>query len=102
MHDHVGSSSDALGRLQYKNYDLLLVDLMMTDMDGLELFRAIRRMKPGQRVLLTSILEADARIESAIAEGVNGWIRKPFTFEALERRVWETLKADERFRSNGR
>jgi two-component system cell cycle sensor histidine kinase/response regulator CckA len=76
--------------------DLLLTDVNMPRMGGLELARRVQEMRPGLRVLFFS---GDA--EAAVAgldvagEGVN-FIGKPFTAEGLARKVREVLDAPPR------
>lgn len=94
--DHATCASDALGKLQFTDYELLLVDLIMPEMDGLELLRAIRRMKPRQRVFITSAFQSNERVDRCLAEGAVGFIKKPFDFTDLERRLWDAVKTENR------
>jgi CheY-like chemotaxis protein len=94
--DHASNASDALGKLQFKDYDLMLVDLIMPEMDGLELLRAIRRMKPRQRVFIASAHQSNERVDRCMAEGASGFIKKPFNYDELETRLWDSLKTETR------
>lgn len=85
-------ASDALSLIEKEAFDLVLSDLILPEMNGLELFRAIRRMRPGQKVLLTTAYHGDARVEQAIAEGALGCVYKPFQLEDLEEAIDEALK----------
>lgn len=93
--DHATCPSDALSKLQYKNFDVVLIDLIMPEMDGLELLRAIRRMKPKQKVFVTSAHHTQERLERSLAEGALGWIKKPFNFEELEKKLWEAVRKED-------
>lgn len=90
--DSVSCASDALAKLDRASYDLILIDLILPEMNGLELFRAIRRIKPRQKVLLTTAYQGDARAEQAVAEGALGCVYKPFQLEELESTFNEVLK----------
>lgn len=90
--DSVSCASDALSKLESETYDLILIDLILPEMNGLELFRAIRRNKPSQKVLLTTAYQGDARAEQAVAEGALGCVYKPFQLEELESVFSEVLK----------
>lgn len=98
--EHALCATDALSKLRSGRFDLVLTDLAMPEMDGLELLRAIRRINPTQRVLVATGAQSQAKVEESLAEGAIGWVRKPIDFERLEQQVWKALKAEARFSPN--
>jgi CheY-like chemotaxis protein len=71
--------------------DLVLLDIVMAGMGGVEAFRSIRRMVPSIPVLLSSGFtdpEAAAMLRN---EGLNGVISKPYRMESLSARIREVL-----------
>lgn len=90
--DAAGCASDALTRVRERVYDLVLIDLILPEMNGLELYRAIRRIRPHQKAMLATAYRGDARVEQALAEGALGCIYKPFQIEELEKVLTETIK----------
>jgi len=93
--DHALTASESINLIQSKRFDLVILDLVMPHMDGLELFRAIRRIRSDQRVIMATGYDGDERIETALAEGALDWIRKPFKFDQLEEIVWQALKSSD-------
>lgn len=93
--DHATRPSQALGKVRKTPYDLVLIDLILPEMDGLELFRAIKQARPDQKVILTTGYDADPRVHLALEEGALNWIQKPFKFEALEAMLQGALKSDD-------
>ncbi|MDI9616858.1 MAG: PAS domain S-box protein [Methanothrix sp.] len=92
MLSHLGYSADTahnglevLRALEHRDYDLVLMDIQMPDMDGLEAARRIREMKGYERPRIVAItayaLEGDR--ERCIAAGMNDYISKPVTLEKL-------------------
>ncbi len=76
---------DALSKLGNKAVDLVLTDLNMPNMNGVELIRALRAnatYKFTPMVLLTTESQADKKQEGKAA-GATGWIVKPFKQEKL-------------------
>jgi len=74
----------AIEKIQEKNYDLIIVDLVMPRVDGLELLRYAKGIKPDVIVI---IITGHASLEtaiSAIREGAYNYIRKPFKLEELQ------------------
>ena len=90
--DAAGCASEALIKIEANSYDLIVIDLILPEMNGLELFRAIRRQKPRQKAMLTTAYEGDVRVEQAIAEGALGCIYKPFQLEDLESALTDAIK----------
>lgn len=76
---------DALGKLGGSPVDMLITDLNMPVMDGLELIRQVRTLPQGKYipiVMLTTESQAEKKQEGKAA-GATGWIVKPFTPEQL-------------------
>jgi two-component system, chemotaxis family, chemotaxis protein CheY len=79
------SGFDALRILPRERFDLLVVDINMPNINGLELISFIRRSETHRETpLLIISTEASERDRSrAMALGANGYLAKPFTAEAL-------------------
>lgn len=76
---------DALSKMDGTKIDLIVTDLNMPEMDGIELIRQVRG-KPGYRfipiIMLTTESQESKKQEGKQA-GASGWIVKPFTPEQL-------------------
>jgi DNA-binding NtrC family response regulator len=86
------SAHEALERLEEDPYDLVLTDLKMPGMDGLELFRQIQKREVDVPVM---IVTAHGTIETAIEatrEGVADFIQKPVYAEELIHRFSRVFK----------
>jgi PAS domain S-box-containing protein len=71
--------------------DLLLTDIVMPDMNGLELARRIRHLRPAVRVLYMSGYTEDVLLQRGELESGSFMIAKPFSGAALARKVREAL-----------
>ncbi len=79
----VGSGRDALAELAANSADLLITDIKMPGMDGLELFEQVKKIKPDiVTIFITGHGTLDTAIES-LMRGVEGFVLKPFTQEEL-------------------
>ena len=70
---------------------LVLLDLMMPGMSGLETFRELQKINSNVKVLMSSGLWQDERISKAASLGAAGFIHKPYTLEKLSEAVYRIL-----------
>ncbi len=80
------------------DYDLVILDLNLPEMDGMEVCRRLRAHKPE---LLILILTARSRVRDRIAgldEGADDYLTKPFHFEELTARIRALFRRDLRAR----
>lgn len=71
-----GTASEALDALLGMNPDLVLTDLSLPGMSGIELIERLRILKPHQRMLMLSGRAESAYAEQALAAGAKGYILK--------------------------
>jgi len=93
---HVLVAADGLEALQLsEQYDhpihLLLTDLVMPTMGGVELAERLRPERPEMRVLYTSGYADRPFLQKAMADPDIGFVPKPFTVESLTQKVRTTL-----------
>jgi CheY-like chemotaxis protein len=75
---------DAVRRLKKGSYDLLITDLMMPELDGMEVLHQAKRLYPQ---ILVIIITGYASLETAIQavkEGAYDYLRKPFRLDELK------------------
>jgi signal transduction histidine kinase len=78
-------------RQEWGRVALVLMDMVMPKMSGLETFRRILGMDRGARVLLCSGYADNAQAQQGIREGAVGFFPKPFTMSELLTRVRRVL-----------
>ena len=89
------SGAEGLDLLKAKQVDLILSDINMPSMDGLEFLRQIRaqNLAPGVPVVMITTESSEEHVRQAIQAGARGYIRKPFTAEQVKERVLPLLDA---------
>lgn len=81
--DTVESGSEALGLIRKHDYDFLFTDLKMPGMDGVELTRSARHLRPDiDVVVITGYGSVDTAVETVRA-GAMDYVQKPFTENEL-------------------
>jgi two-component system chemotaxis response regulator CheY len=90
-----GSGTEGLDVLRLHKVDLILSDINMPSMDGLEFLRQIRaqNLADGTPVVMITTESSEEHVKQAILAGAQGYIRKPFTAEQVKERVLPLLNA---------
>jgi two-component system chemotaxis response regulator CheY len=90
-----GTGVEALEVLRSDRVDLILSDINMPAMDGLEFVRQIRaqNLAPGVPVVMITTESSEEHVKEAILAGARGYIRKPFTAEQVKERVLPLVRA---------
>jgi two-component system, chemotaxis family, chemotaxis protein CheY len=81
------NGEQALEQYHRLHPDLVILDIVMPDMNGLDVVRALHRLDPGVRIVMCSAMGAQHLMDEAAAAGARGYIVKPFS----ESRVLEVL-----------
>lgn len=77
------SGEDALARFDQVDPDVLVIDLTMPGIGGMETIRQLRARRPDAKVLVFSMHENGALVEHALQAGVSGYISKNSSPESL-------------------
>jgi two-component system, chemotaxis family, chemotaxis protein CheY len=90
-----GSGTEGLALLKARQVDLILSDINMPTMDGLEFLRQLRaqNLAPGVPVIMITTESSEEHVKQAIQAGAQGYIRKPFTSDQVKERVLPLLQA---------
>ncbi|MEM9682439.1 MAG: response regulator [Pseudomonadota bacterium] len=87
----VPDGAEALRRVEESHFDLLLTDIRMPGLDGLELARQVRRRYPDVSVLLVTAYLQDALGATDLGGAGIGVLSKPFNLTELLDRVETSL-----------
>ncbi|MDO8672761.1 MAG: PAS domain S-box protein [Dehalococcoidia bacterium] len=89
----VSSGLEALAYLREHKADLILLDMIMPGgIDGLETYRQIVQMNPGQKAIIVSGHAETNRVREAQALGSGQFLRKPITLQKLAKAVRDELE----------
>jgi CheY-like chemotaxis protein len=77
------SGAEALEILREHAVDILLTDVKMPDMNGVELYREARKIYPNLTTFLMTAYAADGIIQQGMAEGIRTVLNKPLNIDFL-------------------
>jgi PAS domain S-box-containing protein len=75
----------------WRETDVVVLDLVMPEMSGRDVFRALRQVNPAVRVILVTGFSLNGEAQSILDEGAKAFLQKPFRVEALLEAVERVL-----------
>ena len=81
------TSSEALQQLERVSPDVVLLDLVMPGLSGLELLKLIRSRLFPPRVIMITATETEEAAQQAMRDGAEAYMCKPVSLDALERLI---------------
>lgn len=90
--DTAPSGREGLDHVRSRPPDLVILDVMMPGIDGLEVCRRLRAADPALPVLMLTAMDAAGDEVRGLEMGADDYVVKPFTFEVLLARVKALLR----------
>lgn len=90
----IESAEGGSGRLLAieRDYDLLLLDLGLPNVPGLEILRTVRKLRPSKPVIILTAQGEEADRVQGLSEGADDYVVKPFSVKELLARVEAVLR----------
>lgn len=86
------SVSEALEAMEAAEFDLLITDIRMAPIDGMELIRIVHERKPGFPIIVISAYTADKVKDEGFKQGCTAYLPKPFRVQDVLDAVDSALK----------
>jgi two-component system KDP operon response regulator KdpE len=94
--EEVGTGTDAVGLLQRRSFDLVLLDINMPGLNGLEACRKIRSIAPQTGIVMVTVRDSEEDKVRALEAGADDYVTKPFRFRELVARIGAVLRRTRR------
>lgn len=78
----VGDAMAALDALKKKNIDIVLTDLYLPNLNGMELLKRIKKLYPKIKVIMMSAMGTESTFKKAEKLGAEGFLQKPFALSS--------------------
>ncbi len=85
--DNCFNGEEAVDRVRFADYDVVIMDIMMPVMDGIEAVKLIRSLGISTPIIFLTARDAVADKVNGLNIGANDYIVKPFSFDELTARI---------------
>lgn len=86
------TGGEAIGVIQQRPFDLVLLDVNMPGVSGIEACRQIRAMAPRTGIIMVTVRDAEDDKVQALEAGADDYVTKPFRFRELVARLGAVLR----------
>ncbi len=83
------TGAEAIAQCQARRFDVILMDVLMPDLSGVEVYRRIKTLAPDTRVIMMSAYSVEDLKREALAAGAIAFLPKPLEVEVVLRLVQE-------------
>ncbi len=90
--EEAGTGAEALTFIQQRPFDLVLLDVNMPGMSGVEACRQIRAFAPKTGIVMVTVRDAEEDKVRALDAGADDYVTKPFRFRELVARMGAVLR----------
>lgn len=86
------NAKHAIPKILRGEYDLILLDIMMPEINGLDLLETIQKNNPNQKVIMMTAYSTEEKIIKSDTSGAADYITKPFiSLRDVENKILDTL-----------
>ena len=93
--DKTSSGLKAIELVKSKNYDLVILDLVLAEVDGFEVIDEIKNLNKNTKIIVLSALSSDTIIKKAMSLGVDYYMLKPANLDVLSKRVKDLVESEQ-------
>ena len=91
------SGAEAVRKYKELQPDLVTMDILMPDMDGIQAVKEIKALDPNARIIMCSAMGQKEMVVEAIKAGAKDFITKPFQAERILETLEKTMKECSRY-----
>ncbi len=91
----VGNGSEAFRILVREIFDVVITDIRMPGLTGLEIIPGVRKLQPETSIIVITAIGSEEVHQKAIQRGADSYLEKPLRFQELGRMIHELLSSKE-------
>jgi PTS system mannose-specific IIA component len=89
--ESVDNGSEAFRKMAHQTFDLVITDIRMTGLSGLDILPGLKKLQPGTSVIAITAFGSDEVHRKALIRGADVYLEKPIRLEDLRRLVHHLL-----------
>ncbi|MBD1573316.1 response regulator transcription factor [Vibrio sp. S17_S38] len=90
--DEAGDGATGLSMALLNPYDLIILDLMLPNVDGMDILKSLRKQNIETKVIILSAKNLTKDKIDGLMQGADDYLTKPFSFEELHARILALLR----------
>ena len=94
------NGEEGLELYKHYNYDIIITDIMMPKMNGLEMSNEIKKINPNQNIIVVSAYAEIENFVESIKIGIDGYIIKPINYIDMNNTLFKTVSKIKAFKDN--
>ena len=87
-----GTGEEALEKIKQKSFDLIVTDIFMPGISGLEVLEKVKETHPETKVIIMTAYGSEEHKENALGKGAVHYIEKPFDIKEFKKLVMKILE----------
>lgn len=91
-----GNGAEALKNVEREHFDLIILDVMLPEIDGITVCESIRIQRPDQPILILSAKNSSADRVLGLKKGADDYLTKPFNLEELLLRISKLIRSSQK------
>jgi|CXWL01.1.fsa_nt_gi DNA-binding NtrC family response regulator len=88
----VGSGEECISEVCNKRYEIILLDIKMPGIDGVETLRQVKQVRPDVGVIMMTGHAPEEMLQKALEEGSFAWVHKPLEIDRIIQVIDQCLK----------
>ncbi len=94
--DSVSNGVDALRKLSKDHFDLVITDIRMPGLTGLDILPGIRKFQPEASIIVITAFGSEEVYRRSLEKGAAGYLEKPIHIDKLKALIYETVSQKEK------
>jgi DNA-binding response OmpR family regulator len=87
------NGEEGVKKFEQGRFDLVICDMLMPKMIGLEVLKRIRALRPGQKVIMMTGVKEESMVAKARGLGCQFYLTKPVRLDDLEQKIQECFQS---------
>lgn len=86
-----GNGAEAVEVVESHDVDVVVMDIVMPEVDGIEATARIKEMCPDVKVVFCTSVTQEERMKPAIEAGADGYVMKPFEYSTIQQAIHDVV-----------